>query len=209
MSDELKFNEATIKQLTELLNSPAFDQLRRQQHASQLRNEATADWITNFMNRMQAGNVPEYMLNKETGQLHTVESMVESLKQRVGLEQIKKDASMMEIPLTAKAIQKKKTDTELTDDKKQNVSRFIDDFFSSHRGYADIPAVLYACRDKFGSDVVADNLDFFMEAIEGAKEKNQSPGISVILPSPYQGQPMKVDLQHDLFQPLFEHIKNL
>lgn len=203
MADDLNLNDS-IRQINNLV-----DRARRQSHASSMRNDTTADWITNFMNRMNQNVESESTMNKETGQAHTVDSMVAQLRSRVGLDSLKKDATLVEIPLTAKAIQKKKTDSSLTDDDKQNASRFIDDFFSSHRGYADVPAVLYACRDKFGNDIVAENLDFFSKTIDEAKERNHSPGMSSILPSPYQGQPLKVDLQHDLFQPLFENIKNL
>lgn len=209
MTDDIKFNQKAVQQMADLLNGPEFDQMRRQQYAAQLRNDKTADWVSNFMNRMVSQNVPDHILNKETGQAHTVESMVASLKERVKLDSITKDAGLKDIPLTAKAIQKKKTDTELTDERKESISRFIDEFFSSHRGYADAPAVLYACREKFNKDMVSENIEFFLKFIQEAKEKNKSPGMSAILPSAYQGQPLKVDLQHDLFQPLFENIKNL
>jgi len=209
MSDDLIFSDEAVKQIQELLNAPTFDRIRRADQAASLRNDVHADWITNFMNRMmQNEEVSSHMVDTKTGQTHTVSSLVDELRERVQLDAISKEASLEDIPLTAKAIQKKKTKS-LSDDEKQNVSQFIEDMYSSHRGYCDTPAVMYACKEKFGNDLVIDNLNFIQDKIMESKDKHKSPGVSAILPSPYQGEPMKADPQNDMFQPLFEHIKNI
>ena len=132
--------------------------------------------------------------------------MVAELSERVKLEKIKKDASL-EPPLTAKGFQKKKT--KLSEESKARICQFIDDLYSSHRGFCDTPAAIYALKEKFGTDEINENYDFIEVQINEAKDKHKSPGVSQILTSPYQGQPIKADPQSDMFQPLFENIKRL
>lgn len=207
MSDELKFSDEALMQMQSLLQDPAFDRIRRAEHAATLRNEVHADWITNFMNRMmQSESVPDHIINPKTGKAHTVDSMVADLAERVQLSALSKQASS-EPPLTAKGIQKKKT--KLSDEEKSTIAQFIEDLYSSHRGYCDTPAVFYALKEKFGDDSVIENISFVEDKIKDTKDKYKSPGVSAILPSPYLGQPMKADHQSDMFQPLFEHIKNI
>lgn len=206
MSDELNFSAEALKQMQDLLQTPAFDRIRRADHAASLRNDVQADWITNFMNRMLQTNVPDHMIDPKTGRAHTVDSMVADLAERVQLDSISKQASL-EPPLTAKGIQKKKT--KLSDEQKSEIAQFIDDLYSSHRGYCDTPAVFYSLKEKFGDDDIIENMSFVEDKIKDTKDKYKSPGVSAILPSPYQGQPMKADPQADMFQPLFEHIKNI
>jgi hypothetical protein len=108
-------------------------------------------------------------------------------------------------PEVVEAASKKKEQ----DEEKHDIQQFIEDHYSSHRGHADAPAIIYACRDKFGPEKVADNLKFIEKVIKESKEKFKSPNVLSILPSPFQGQPMKADPQGDTMQPLFENIKNI
>jgi hypothetical protein len=95
------------------------------------------------------------------------------------------------------------------DEVKQRIQQFIEDHYSSHRGHADEPAVLYDLREKFGEEVVADNSKFIKKINEEAKERFSAPNMVLFLPSPFQGQPMKADPQGDMFQPIFENIKRI
>jgi hypothetical protein len=209
MNDELKFNDESLRQIQELINTPAFNIVRRQAEVRNWRNETQADWVTNFMQRMHQQTNEE--LDAATGEAHTVESKVQELRQRVRLDAIEKQASAEQIPLSKQMIleaKSKKKDLSGSDTKQQ-IQRFIEDHYSSHRGYADEPAVIYACREKFGDDRVADNISFIKKMIDEARSRYLTPDIGATLPSPFQGQPMKADPQGDTFQPLFENIKNL
>lgn len=62
---------------------------RKQSYARQMRGEETADWLQDFFTSYASGDPT---INKQTGRKHTVESMVEELKERVRLDSIKKEA---------------------------------------------------------------------------------------------------------------------
>lgn len=206
MSD-FNFSEESLSQIRSLMNNPVFDELRRRQAASQLRNDVTASWIDHFMNRMNPSST-NATINQKTGQPHTVESMVEELRERVKLDSITKQASI-DFPLVINATVKKKLTPEEKEKFIEKVRTFIENMFSSHRGYVDDPAVIYECRSQFGDE---DTIEFASEIIEEVKKARESLGAKEndsSLPSPYLGQPQRADPTADMFFPLFEHVKNL
>ena len=89
---------ANLRNLMEELQ-PLLTHANNTRNVRQMRNEVQADWLTNFMDtmesRVEAGLGPpaeDPRLNKETGLVHTVESMVKELGARVGLDALSKTA---------------------------------------------------------------------------------------------------------------------
>ena len=212
MNNMIKLSEKGLREIQEIVSSPIFNVVRRSAEVREWRNETTADWIANFMATMERRNEsskPEYEVDLKTGEIHNVESMVADLRERVKLDAIQKGASLNEIPLSKKMVVEAASKKKDQDEEKYLIQQFIEDHYSSHRGHADSPAIIYACRDKFGFDQVADNLKFIEKIIEESREKFRSPNLLSILPSAFQGQPMKADPQGDSLTPIFENIKNI
>lgn len=204
---EIEFSNEMIKQIKDLVNSEPFSVVRREAFAREWRNETTADWISNFMSRMKSKD--DALVNAKTGQPHTVESMVEELRERVKLDNIQKTAGISDLPLSAKMVVEARKKKDLSDTTLQSINQFINDLYGSHRGHIDDPAVIYACREKFGDQIVADYGSEIEDIIKEAREAHKSMNVHDMLPSPFQGQPWKADHQYDLNQPLFENIKNI
>lgn len=216
----MKLTDNELSALRELLNSDACMKVQRADLVSRARNDATANWIENFMRTMyeKSNNlqVDSHLINEKTGKPHTVETMVESLQERVGLNTIQKEASAY-FPLTMKIIadgdsKKKESDDEEKpedDELLESIKQFVDDMFSSHRGYVDNPAVIYALREKFGPDKVSKCQSIIDELLNETRSGFNDQNIMVALPTQYLGQPMKADPQGASMTPLFENIKGL
>ena len=191
MADDLHGLNLTTEQiqaLKVLLQTPAFNQVRRQEVARGLRNEVEADWISNFMQRQQREQAPTQA---------TVESVVQELRDRVKLDSLAKAAGtktppLSELEIIKSAVGEANDDTGSAD--LNEVVKYINDHLSSHRGYADTPAILLALREKFGPDLL-DRLGLrrIKDLIEELKAKFGKQDVKNLLPSVYTGEPAKVD----------------
>jgi len=211
----LNISQTGIDELRALMEEPIFNSVRRENRTDAVRswrNEVQADWVSNFMNRMQntsVDNTNAAIVNDKTGKVHTVESMVESLKDRVKLDSLSKaarevkDSYLLSKTMILEASSKKK------DNLKFELAQFIDDHFSSHRGGTDDMAVVWALREKYGVDNLRDYEDFIKSKIEQSRARHPDSDMNFVLPSPYMGTPMKADPQGDSQQPMFENMKNL
>lgn len=217
-----------VIELQSLLASPVLRQIvqdiEREDQAlvgQNLRNEVQADWLSNVFDRMSRDvnlNVESHQINKETGQPHTVESMVEEYHKKIGLseliskaneddgESVAKVASI-DIPLSSKQADYLFKKKEYSDEELslvwQRMKEFIDSHLKSHRGYSDAPAILYDLKDAFGSDLV--NMLYKKITDEVVKQK-QAYDVSDIrqqLPNPNINTPRKLDFSQDNDQ-LFE-----
>lgn len=89
----LNISQKGMEELVELMDTPLFNAVRRTDEVKHWRNEIHADWISNFMHRMQQEMVPEAnLVDDKTGKAHTVESMVLDLRDRVKLDSLEKSA---------------------------------------------------------------------------------------------------------------------
>jgi len=88
--------------------SPLLNAADRSNKVRAMRNEIQADWLSNFIDTIASSqNLSESSLktdddptiNKQTGVRHTVESMVEDLRMRVGLSTLAKTASVSDMEL--------------------------------------------------------------------------------------------------------------
>lgn len=201
--------QSQLNELNTLLSSPALAKFQGMETARMWRNEVNAGWIDSLAERLNRGvsvdGTPQ-LVNEKTGKIHTVESMVEELRERVKLDTITKSAAAEpQIHLTAFQIyaEAKKKDHAL----KESVETFVSNFVSSHRGYVSKPAVLFALRDKFDNSVllgidgwVRSIIDQYVEA--AAKEQVHEVSYR-------DGEPLKLDLGEESSQPLFPNIKNV
>jgi len=208
----MAWNEKSLKELHELLMQPSVQSILqkaqgedRQIVARNLRNDVQADWLDSFFNRMSQESTAS-RINKETGKPHTVESMVEEYKEKIGLKSIisqpaeEKLTSVadFDIPLSKKQANdflKKKELTDLDrsavwDDILQHISAHL----SSHRGYADTPAIVYELRDTFGQGLIEEFGDKLIKEIIKQKGQYDVGDVHSRLPKAPTGQPQKVDL---------------
>jgi len=209
------------EELQSLLSTPALNKAKGQGIVRSLRNEVQADWVSDFMDKMHSSTEKTVdasshcPVNEKTGKVHTVESMVSELRERVNLDFIDKeaeDAKPSELkdpvfPLSytmVSAAFKKKADAV-----KSEISQFINDLYASHRGGVDKMAVIWSLREKYGIDTLRDLKEFIDSEIESARVRNPNVDVSSMLPRPYMGTPTKSNPQADAEQPLFENIKNV
>jgi hypothetical protein len=197
-----------LAELKSILSSPSLKRYTAVEYAQEARNEKRANWLDSFAERLH-GKINTVdspnLINQKTGKIHTVESMVEELRERVKLDTLKKSAETKAIPLTAFQVyaSAKKKENEL----KQSVEKFISSFISSHRGYVSLPGILFALREKF------DNTDLLK--IDSWIKKVIADTISQVEESRPQysenssGVPVKLDLGEDAIQPLFPNIRNI
>ena len=97
-------NQDNLKALFDLLerSKPAFARAEQRSYARDLRNETTANWLDNFINT-QIVEASDPVINKQTGLKHTVESMVEDYRLRVGLNTLNKEASFLRVALSKRS----------------------------------------------------------------------------------------------------------
>lgn len=192
MSDDIKISEKALRELKLLTESNAWSAVRRVEHAQGLRGEVTANWLDSFMNRMYKNEVNKesHLINAKTGRPHTVESMVEDLRERVKLDSITKQSSINDIPLSKKMAEQK-NELEM-----QEVSRTIENFLTSHRGHADDQAILYFLRDTFGEEKVNKLHDAILKKIEQLRAELAEPVlVDNSLADAALGQPLKLEDQ--------------
>jgi hypothetical protein len=207
MVEHLTFSSTALKQVQDLLKDPVFSEIRRRETVRGWRNEVTADWVENFMHRMQTTDKSNAPTNPKTGKPHTVESMVEELKERVQLSAINKTAAAFPLTIKQAEFEKKKISKDDLENAKSKIAEFIDNMYGSHRGYVDAPAALFECRKVFGQDIVHELSDFITDEITKAHKIHSQEGMQAILPAPFLGQPQQVD--NSEVAKIFENIKSI
>lgn len=168
---------------------------RRQTIASQLRNDYVPEWIEEYLASYAAADPT---LNKETGRKHTVESMVEELKERVRLDAIEKKASIFFPPLRAKLAElaeEKQTPEELLGEMADHILRH---HIRPNHGQSSIPALYEALKDQFDIEGVekAGGKDRIIDMLEKLRQENQKPNLADALPT-YDGSPLQIGREHD------------
>lgn len=198
MSDNIKISERALRELKLLTESKAWQDIRKAEHAKSLRGEVTANWLDSFMNRMYQSeiNKQEHLVNAKTGKPHTVESMVQELRERVQLDSLTKSGKPTgELPLS------KKMAEQMYAHDMQEITKAIENFLSSHRGHADDQAVLYFLRDTFGEEHINKLSDQITKKIEQLKKEYAEPLLGdEALADAALGQPLKLedeDLNND------------
>jgi len=212
--NELKLSTDSLNEFRRLIDQPAFRRIEQQQQASNWRNEVHADWLDNFMKRIRPTSDSSVVVNAKTGKPHTVESMVSELKERVKLDSITKTAAQFPLFIaTASEEDAEEPEDELSEqergEKLEKIREFVENMFSSHRGYVDTPAIIYECRDRFGVDTVVEFKDEIEEIIEESKKHFLHNVSTPLLPSSYTGQPQTANSAGNEAYPLFENIKNI
>lgn len=193
MSDDFYFTEESIQKIKDLMRSPVFDSINRQEQARNLRNEVEADWISNFMSRMQQQTHPH-------AQYATVESVVDELRSRVKLDAIAEKTAAVKSGIYPISFLVANADN------MEEIKDFIRNHLSSHRGYSDVPAIMSDIRDKFGMETVdAIGKKKIEAAIKELKDSFGTQDISSLLGSQYTGEPQKADMNEIV--PIFPNIK--
>lgn len=190
MSDDVKISERALRELKLLTESKVWQDIRKAEHAKSLRGEVTANWLDSFMNRMYQNEVnkQEHLVNAKTGKPHTVESMVQELRERVKLDSLTKSGEPSEIPLS------KKMAEHMHAHDMQSITKAIENFLSSHRGHADDQAILYFLRDTFGEEHINKLSDQITKKIEQLKKEYAEPLLSdEAVADAALGQPLKLD----------------
>lgn len=208
MSHDFKLTEKALRELKMLTESKAWQDIRQAEHVRGLRGEVTANWLDNFMNRMnrlesEKGETSKtsHLINAETGRPHTVESMVEELRKRVKLDTLTKSGEN-EIPLS------KKMAKQLEEASMANITLAIENFLSSHRGHADDQAILYYLRDTFGEEEINKISDKITAKITELKKDFAEPLLyDNSLAESALGQPLKLDESFNNDE-LFSNIKD-
>lgn len=213
-------NDKTSQALHGLFAEPVFNKYRQHYYASSARNEVHADWISNVMNTLQNisdTNVSANLINDKTGKVHTVDSMVADLKDRVKLDSIEKAASTKgtkdtkEFPLSALAMGFDSATEE--DDAKKNIIwdkmlTFVESHVNSHHGHADTPAIMHDLRLKFGEDMLNEiGIKKVKDLVERVKGEFHTQDIDALLPPAYTGDPIPLDTAGEVNVPLFENIR--
>lgn len=163
--------------------------------AASLRNGVEPDWVEDFfinyanLTSVDSSFASGHPINAATGQAHTVESMVEELKQRVCLDQISKTASV--IPLYKKAME---PDQQILND----MSNYIQTYhLKPAHGYPGSEVLFDTIKDKFGMETVMSiGRDRIMEMIDKTKETFKEPNIAEGLPK-YDGKPISIKQEND------------
>lgn len=220
---DIKLDDESLAALQSLLNEPSVQSFMRDSNArdraASLRGEVTANWLDSFLTRMSLdtnNQLEPHLINEATGQLHTVESMVNMYKEQVGLDNITKSADL-KIPLSLKASNhgveemptKKEQEAErarlaeVLEDMKKDISHMI----TSHRGYVDTPAAIYEVREKYGLNEVNALKSELLEFIEAAKEEYMSSNPDVKLPEAGQGMPIRVEHGKGVDDDIFMNIR--
>lgn len=192
MSDS-KINDKTLHDLKMLMESQAWSEIRKADHAKGLRGQVTANWLDSFMNRMYQNEVTKTtnLVDSKTGKPHTVDSLVADLRERVKLDSLTKSGGED----TAIPLSKKLADDMYADDM-QKIIRAIENFLSSHRGHSDDQAILYFLRDTFGEEKVNKLSDQITKKIEQLKKEYVEPMVNDdSLADAALGQPLKLDDQ--------------
>jgi len=163
-------------------------------------------------------NAPKHLINEATGQEHTVESMVDEYRKKVGLDVIHKFASG-DLPLSKKQAKSNQGISELSKQKKNklteteqenlidNIIQYIADHLSSHRGHADTHAIVYNLREKFGESVIEENKARCLEEIANCKSKYDYGDAYSKLPPSLKGDPIKINLSPSQDDNIFENIR--
>lgn len=161
---------------------------RRASIARQMRGDELPDWMAEAFAIMAAKqNDPTIKAN---GEPHTIESMVDDLRDRVKLDSIQKQAGY-EPPLFVRA--------EAEDEHQKNADRLLAgmaDYLERHllkpgHGQSPLPALFEAIKEKFGIDGVsrAGGIEKVKVMIEKLKKEHESPNPANDLPI-YDGSPM-------------------
>lgn len=192
------------KELKEALSflellQPAFARYDGVAQARQLRNSTEPEWVDNFFQIMSSSSI-DPTIDKKTGIVHTVESMVEDLRSRVGLSGLDKKASFT-VALSKKgrfSIEDKEYDKMNENQLFEEIRKEIDNYgIKPTSGFIAIEALMDKVKDKFGEDVVhrigRERLAEFLE-----KLRNEAIDMSTIdnLPK-YEGQPMPIGSNED------------
>lgn len=209
-------NEVDLNKLRKLLNEPAIHNmlqkeiaLDRQVKARNMRNEVHADWLENFFQRMHGSYEAQgsHRINSETGRPHTVESMTAEYSKKIGLDKLisqsshdagaMQKAASLDVPLSKKQANDFLKKKELTDEERaalwEDIKHHIYSHLSSHRGYADAPAIVYELREVFSEDIINEFSDELMDEIEKQKQHYDVGNIRNRLPSAPMSNPQKVD----------------
>lgn len=197
-------------ELARLLNTPEFRKMEQRQVFAGMRNQAEPDWLQSLYSKFATLGGTDSQINEKTGQPHTVESMVQELRERVKLDGLTKQASVR-IPLSRIAMEREQEKSEETSKKEREeklpeLFNFIEDLFSSHRGFVDTPAVIQECRSKFGNELCHSFSEEILEQVKKMRDKFDVSSVNFFLPS--SGQPEKGD-SFNTFTPLFEHVGNM
>lgn len=169
--------------------------------ARRLRNEKQADWLEEVCRRLYTGrdSVEEDAKPASTAAAgHTVESMVEELAQRVGLQGLEKQAEQgatktasVKIPLSKAAQQsdapkKNKSPEQLLREMKQYLITYQ---LRPTHGLGPAEASYNALKEKFGPDTVQElGRDIVMKMIEQTHKQAAEPNLADTLPK-YDGSP--------------------
>ncbi len=175
------------KQLQKLLESDLFTEVRAENKAKSLRGESP--WFDNFIKSYaKHENVTSsHLINAKTGRVHTVESMVEELRERVKLDQLSKHAGLSDEVFSSLALSVKQAEAQDLDNKCQVI---VQNFLSAHNGYADNQAVIYVLKDRLGDDYVSQNLTKIEKCIEDCKKEFDLKEKEIPEGSP---EPLKMD----------------
>jgi hypothetical protein len=188
MSDDIKLDAKTLMDLKMLVESAEWGAIRRVDHARGLRGEVTANWLDNFMSQMYHQEVQKSsnLVDAKTGQIHTVESLVAELRERVGLDTLTKSGTGHNIPLSKKMAEQVVIPSDVT--------KAIENFLSSHRGHADDQAVLYYLRDTFGDEQINKISDKITTEIQRLKTQFTGPIVDHnAMEEAAMGQPLKLE----------------
>lgn len=198
------------KELDKILRSPhmasILKDIEKQEatmNARNLRNDVQADWLSSFMQTMigkEDSTEKKHQINKQTGKPHTVQSMVEEYKSKIGLE--RKTSSLNNedngLPLSSK--QAVDENQELW----EKIVLKISEHLGSHRGYSDPPAIIYELRDFFGENTINDFHNKILKEIERQKNMFYNEDIRSQLPRAPTNMPQKVDTttneENDMFK---------
>lgn len=169
-----------LSELNRLVNQikPFITRDEQLQSARRMRNEVQADWLSNFMDTMMAQEAsPESndpTINKQTGMRHTVESMVEELSSRVGLQTLSKTAS-----------------EEPSDEELEQLAEYVSGRLARSGNYVGLEQLLSGIMEERKLSGLAAKLgrDGLKAYVEKLLEKVDRPDINKMLPQAAPGAP--------------------
>lgn len=175
----------SLRDIQWIVNSPGFGRPDNTA-ARQMRNDVQADWINDFMEKMSGQIEDQKPVVANTHS--TVASMVEELKQRVGLDGLAKKASV-KIPLSKFAVET--PIPTLTPELAADMQTYLTNYhLKPSHGQLGAEACYDALKEKYGAEKVsAIGRDSLMKLIEKARADTAEPNIIDSLPQ-YNGQPI-------------------
>lgn len=179
-------NDSLTAQDYEWLFSDTTKPEKKRSYARSLRGESDPEWVHDFFKSFSA---EDPTIDKESGRKHTVESMVEELKNRVKLDSISKIASICSREPSLFFRRAEKTN-DLLDEMKDYIERH---YLKPGHGQSSRPALFEAIKEKFGLDRLDEGggVEKIKSMIDEIRKEYIKPNPADCLPA-YDGTPIPV-----------------